>query len=180
MSDPKSSGSLGNEHRTVSTEPLPPSVLQHEEDFMSRRQQFLSDYERYNPVQNMQMLANHVFDLSDNVRELHTDFTASRRILSDNQRDFSNSLKDIGSHLDSVSHDVLEVVGDLGRVKSYLGEVDSRLGGVEGRLGGVETDLNNLRSEMQLGFQELHQDVRETKIGIQELKNMLTAMIRVS
>ena len=30
---------------------------------------FLSDYEQYNPVQNMQALANHVFDLTEAVHQ---------------------------------------------------------------------------------------------------------------
>lgn len=99
----------------------------------------------------MQMLANHVFDLSENIHDFRNDFTGSRRILSivsDNQRIVSDSIKEVGSDLGNLENEVKHDVG------------------------GLRQDLNNLKNEIQ--------NIRhETQMGIQELKNMLTIMMSV-
>lgn len=138
----------------VPTEPLPPSERRLVDEYMTRRQQFLSNYERYVPIQNMQALANHVFDLTENINHLRTDFTGSRRLLdivSNNQRDVNESIKGVAQDLEAAG-------SDLARV--------------EREVGGIHQDLNSLRYEMQ--------NIRqETQQGLQELKNMLTMMMGV-
>ncbi|RPA94416.1 hypothetical protein L873DRAFT_1792989 [Choiromyces venosus 120613-1] len=65
----------------VPTQPLPPSQLGMFEGHVARRKHFLSDYEKYTPVQNMQALANHVFGSSANVHHIGDGIGASRRML---------------------------------------------------------------------------------------------------
>ncbi|KAH0614327.1 uncharacterized protein H6S33_006213 [Morchella sextelata] len=64
------SESPSNHYSEVPTEPIPASEILRWNEHMSRRKHFLSDYERYNPVQNMHALANHVFDLSESVHSI--------------------------------------------------------------------------------------------------------------
>ena len=54
----------------VPTEHLLSSGLREFNEHMTRRSCFLWDFQRYDPVQNMQALANRVFDLSENVRRI--------------------------------------------------------------------------------------------------------------
>lgn len=149
----------------VPTEPLPPSERRLVDEYMTRRQQFLSNYERYVPIQNMQALANHVFDLTENINHMRTDFTGSRRLLdivSTNQRDVNESIKGVAQDLEAVGSDLARVGSDLARVEREVKE----------DIGGFHQDLNSLRYEMQ--------NIRqETQQGLQELKNMLTMMMGV-
>lgn len=110
----------------VPTEPLNPSERQMVQDYMSRRQHFLSDYERYNPVQNMHMLANHVFDLSENIFRLKADFTSSRRMLdivAANQRDENETIRIIGDDLNHNSANVGEMRQEVSVLKQEIGDL---------------------------------------------------------
>lgn len=96
------------------------------QDYMSRRQHFLSDYERYNPVQNMHMLANHVFDLSENIFRLKADFTSSRRMLdivAANQRDENETIRIIGDDLNHNSANVGEMRQEVSVLKQEIGDL---------------------------------------------------------
>jgi seryl-tRNA synthetase len=128
------------------------------EQYMHRRSHFLSDFERYNPVQNMQMLAHHVFELSEGVGRLKDDFTGSRRLLSivaANQREENESIRAVGE--------------DLGRVKENVSGVHSEL---KDEIGGLRGEIDQLRSEM-------HSIRQETQQGFAEIKQMLTMMVAV-
>ncbi|KAF8544724.1 hypothetical protein BDD12DRAFT_872458 [Trichophaea hybrida] len=163
---PNSTSSPGSDghYSEVPTEPLPASERQLVHEYMSRRQHFLSDFEKYNPVQNMQMLAHHVFELSEDVVRLRNDFTGSRRlleILSQNQRDVNESVRDVG-------HDLGKFGGDVGKLDEKVSLFQGR---VTDDIGGLRQDINSLRTEM-------HSIRQETQQGILELKQMLTMVIR--
>jgi uncharacterized protein YoxC len=163
-SSPISYGSPSDVYSDIATEPLPPTERQLVHEYMSRRQHFLFDYERYSPVQNMQMLANHVFELSENVHHLRGDFTGSRRVLSvvsDNQRTVSNSVKEVGQDVEVLGRDLYRVGQNVDTVKDDVG--------------GLRHELNTLRSEMH----SIRQETINTQMGIQELKNMLSMMVGV-
>ncbi|RPA92319.1 hypothetical protein L873DRAFT_1817848 [Choiromyces venosus 120613-1] len=57
-------------HSDVPTEPLSLTEQKVFEEYMARRRRFLSSYEMYPPIQNMQTLANQVFDFSEDVMSL--------------------------------------------------------------------------------------------------------------
>lgn len=99
---------------------------------MLRRRYFLSDYEKYNPVQNMHMLANHVFDLTEGILRLDNNFVGSRRMLdfvATNQRDVDESVRGVGTDLGSLREDV-----NL-----------------------LRSEVHSIRQETQQGIQELKQ-----------------------
>jgi len=129
----------------VPTEHLPPHERQMVNEQMLRRRYFLSDYEKYNPVQNIHMLASHVFDLTEGILRLDNNYAGSRRMLdfvATNQRDVDASVRAVGTDLSSVTED----------------------------LGGLKEDINFLRSEMH----SIRLETQQTQQGIQELKQMLT------
>jgi len=175
MSEPQSPASSNQSEghsSEVATEPLPESERQLVYEYMSRRQHFLSDYERYNPVQNMQMLANHVFDLSENIYRLKSDFTSSRRLLdivSANQRDGNESIMNVGNDLGRVGREVHVLKDDMHNVKDDVSGFRSQ---VTDDLGGLRQDINTLRSE-------LHAVRSETQQGLLELKQMLSMLVNV-
>ncbi|KAI5776713.1 hypothetical protein EDC01DRAFT_782818 [Geopyxis carbonaria] len=116
----------------VPTEPLNASEKQMMHDYMSRRQHFLSDYERYNPVQNMHTLANHVFDLTENIFRLKTDFQSSRRVIdivSTNQREENESIRVMGEDLGELKQEMdqfrRETQQGLDEIKSMIGAITS-------------------------------------------------------
>lgn len=170
MSNPGSpiASSPSEEYSEVPTELLSPSERQLVGEYMYRRQHFLSDYERYNPVQNMRTLANHVFDLSENIFSLRRDFDSSRRLLgivSDSQHHLNESNKGLGHGLEEVSRGVEVVSRGLEVVSSNVVR--------------IESDLNTLRSEVQSIRQETQIGIQETQQGIHEVKQMLTMMMSV-
>jgi len=143
----------------IATEPLPEHEQMQVHQYMSRRSIFLSDFERYNPVQNMQMLAHHVFELSEGVGRLKNDLTDSRRMLdfvSSNQRQHDDSIRNVGSDLDVVHHKVDHMGNALGDTRGEL----------KSDIGGLREDINSLRSEM-------HTIRQETQQGIMDLKQLL-------
>lgn len=118
----------------VPTEPLADSERQLMADYMHRRQHFLSDYERYSPVQNMHMLANHVFDLSENIfrmkSEISNNFTSSRRMLDmvvQNQREENDSMRDMGDDLGSLKQDVSSLKQEMDQMRRETQEGISEL-----------------------------------------------------
>lgn len=92
---------------------------------MTRRKHFLSDYERYNPVQNMHALANHVFDLSENVHSISNQVTVSGRTLGfvqEHTRDTSESLRSVGEELTRLKGDVEGLKGEIGELRGLFEE----------------------------------------------------------
>jgi len=176
---PTSSNQSEGHYSEVATEPLPESERQLVYEYMSRRQHFLSDYERDNPVQNMQMLANHVFDLSENIYRLKSDFTSSRRLLdivSANQRDGNESIMYVGNDLGRVGQEVHVFKEDMHNMKDDMHNMKDDVGGFRSQvtddLGGLRQDINTLRSE-------LHAVRSETQQGLLELKQMLSMLVSV-
>jgi len=152
----------------VPTEPLNSSDRQMMNEYMSRRQHFLSDYERYNPVQNMHMLANHVFDLSENIFRLKNDVTSSRRMLdlvSSNQRECNDSVREVGEDLGLARGDIELVRGDIDVIRGDM--VTTR------------DDVHVLRRDVAVLKQEMDDMRRETQQGIAELKNMIAMLVQV-
>ncbi|KAI5846702.1 hypothetical protein BZA05DRAFT_406350 [Tricharina praecox] len=146
----------------IATEPLPENEQLQIHDYMNRRSIFLSDFERYNPVQNMQMLAHHVFELSEGVGRMKNDLTESRRMVgfvSDNQRQHDTSIRHVGSDLNVVHHKVDTVGNALGETRAEL----------KNDIGGLREDINSLRSEM-------HSIRQETQQGIMDLKQLLMSL----
>jgi len=137
----------------VPTEQLLPHERQVVSEQMLRRRYFLSDYEKYNPVQNIRMLASHIFELSEGVMRLDNRYTGSRRMLdfvATNQRDVDASVRAVGTDLGMLD----------GKMSSYQTSVSDDIGG-------LREDINVLRTEM-------HSIRQETQQGIQELKQLLT------
>jgi len=117
---PSYSPSDSTSYSEVPTEPLGSSERQLVHEYMSRRQHFLSDYERYNPVQNMHMLANHVFDLSENIFRLRGHFTSSRRMLdivAANQRDENESIRAVGDDLTATREDLSSLKREMDEMR---------------------------------------------------------------
>ncbi|RPA90960.1 hypothetical protein L873DRAFT_1838830 [Choiromyces venosus 120613-1] len=93
-------------HSKVPNTPISLAEQKVFEEYMVRRRRFLSDYETYRPVQNMQTLANQVFDFSENVHSLsvkvshiENNVAESRRMLDmvvTQQRDGEKNLSKIG------------------------------------------------------------------------------------
>ncbi|RPA95398.1 hypothetical protein L873DRAFT_1829843 [Choiromyces venosus 120613-1] len=121
-SSPRSDTS-SHQYSEVATEPLPPSELRMFNEHMTRRKHFLSDYERYNPIQNMQALANHVFDLSENVHRVGDEVAVSRRMLDM-----------VGSHQREGNHN-LRIIGE-----DVIG-LERRFTGLETKFTGLETNI---------------------------------------
>jgi hypothetical protein len=104
---------------------------------MTRRKHFLSDFERYNPVQNMHALANHVFDLSENVHRVGDEVAVSRRMLdmvASHQRDGNHNLRIIGE----------DVIG-----------LEKRFGILEKEIGQLKGRVEETHRETQQGFAEI-------------------------
>lgn len=119
---------------------------------MTRRKHFLSDFERYNPVQNMHALANHVFDLSENVHRVGDEVAVSRRMLDmvgNHQREGNHNLRIIGE----------DVIG-LERKFTVLERSNEVL----------RQEIGQLRGRVE----ETH---RETQQGFAEIKGMLMALV---
>lgn len=152
---PASTASLPD---TVPTEPLNPSERQVVHEYMERRQHFLSDYERYNPVQNMHMLANHVFDLSENINTLKRDVATSRRTLdfvSDNQRELSSSMRVMGEDLGNVKEEVGKLRNELTETRNELTETRNELHMLREDVNVLKRDMVEMRREQQSNFNEL-------------------------
>lgn len=148
----------------VPTEHQPPHERQMVNDRMLRRRYFLSDYEKYNPVQNMHMLANHVFDLTEGILRLDNNFAGSRRMLdfvATNQRDVDASVRAVGNDLSMFQ-------------ASFADETQAFKGSVTEDIGGLREDINFLRSEMQ----SIRRETQQTQQGIQELKQLLMTAVR--
>jgi len=134
-SSPRSETS--HQYSEVPTEPLPPSELRVFNEHMTRRKHFLSDFERYNPVQNMHALANHVFDLSENVHRVGDEVATSRRMLDivgSNQREGNHNLRIIGE----------DVIG-----------LEKRFGILEKEIGQLRGRVEETHRETQQGFAEI-------------------------
>jgi len=113
---------------TVPTEPLNASERRLVDNYMSHRQQFMSDFERYNPVQNLSVLASHVFDVSHNIRQLNSEFDSSRRlmnIISENQRSENESLRGLGEDTTSLKDDVYELKKEVGELRGMFKEIQA-------------------------------------------------------
>jgi ubiquinone biosynthesis protein UbiJ len=133
---------------------------------MTRRKHFLSDYERYNPVQNMHALANHVFDLSENVHRISGEVAVSRRMLSivgENGRDANEQLRVIGEDV-SLSRREMSVL-------KY--EVD----GIKGEVDSLKADVEGLKGMMEINRREIGDLRRETQQGFAELKGMIAMLV---
>lgn len=150
----------------IATEPVSEHRRLEVSEYMSRRAIFLSDFERYNPVQNMQMLAHHVFELSEGVGRMNNDLTDSRRMLdfvSSNQREHDSSIRNVGTDLDVVHHKV----DHMGHSVDSMGNsLEDTRGELKNDIGGLREDINSLRSEM-------HSIRQETQQGIMDLKQLL-------
>ncbi|RPA94205.1 hypothetical protein L873DRAFT_1793111 [Choiromyces venosus 120613-1] len=100
------------------------------EGHMESRKHFLSDHEKYNPVENTQALANHVFDLSEHVHHIGDKVGASHHMLEmavTCQRDGENNLRIIGD----------DAIG-----------LKTQCAVLQPRNGGLREDMGQLREEM--------------------------------
>ncbi|RPB08402.1 hypothetical protein P167DRAFT_539340 [Morchella conica CCBAS932] len=119
------SESPSNHYSEVPTEPIPASEILRWNEHMTRRKHFLSDYERYNPVQNMHALANHVFDLSESVHSISDQVAVSGRTLGfvqEHTRDTSESLRSVGEELTRLKGDVEGLKGEIGELRGLFEE----------------------------------------------------------
>jgi len=141
----------------VPTEPMPPQDQHLVREHMARQRQFLSDYERYNPVQNMHMLANHVFGLSEQILELNgsmgslngnmnslkADSTSSRRLIdlvSANQHEANGSIRELGDDVTATKADIKDLRKEVGELKRSFEESRQE----------TQDGLNELKSMLSL------------------------------
>jgi len=181
---PTSTASLPD---TVPTEPLNASERQVVHEYMERRQHFLSDYERYNPVQNMHMLANHVFDLSENINTLKRDVATSRRTLdfvSDNQRELNSSMRAIGEDVERLAHGHGELRSEMGWMKDEMGYMKEEMGQMRGDISRIDSTLTETRHELHMLREDvnvLKRDMvemrREQQSNFNELKGMISLIL---
>lgn len=106
-------------------------------EHMTRRKHFLSDFERYNPVQNMHALANHVFDLSENVHRVGDEVAVSRRMLDM-----------VGSHQREGNHNLRIIGEDVIGLEKRFGILEKEIGQLRGR-------VEETHRETQQGFAEI-------------------------
>lgn len=107
---------------------------------MTRRSRFLSDYQRYDPVQNMQALANHVFDLSENVRRMGLESSETSRMLKivgDNQREGNQTLQVLGGEVAGLEKKV------IGLDKKVIG-LDEKVIGLDKKVIGLNKRVTRL------------------------------------
>jgi len=73
----------------------------------------------------MHMLANHVFDLSENIFRLKGDFTASRRMLdivAANQREENETMRVMGDHVSVINEDLSATKAAVQDMKQEMDE----------------------------------------------------------
>jgi len=150
---------ISHQNSEVPTEPITQSELRLFTEHLTRRKRFLSDYEQYNPVQNMQALANHVFDLTETVHHVSGEVTDSRRMIDlvrDNQREGNESLRLIG--------------GEMERLGGHVGMLEKKVDMLEESTEVLRNDISELRGRVE----ENH---RETQQGFAEIKSILMALV---
>jgi hypothetical protein len=157
MSERSNSPVDSSPYSEVPTEPLPPNDALQMQQYMTRRSHFLSDFEAYSPVRNMQMLAHHVFELSEGVGRLQVgvgrlndDHTSSRRqfsIMAANQRDTSESIMGLAQDMEQVK----------GGVEGVRTELKGDIGGLRGEIDALRSEMHNIRQETQQNFAEIKQ-----------------------
>ena len=122
---------------------------------MNHRRYFSSSYEQYDPAQNMHMLANHAFKLSEGILKLNDDFAESHRMLGF-----------------AWLHRILDFVA------TNRCDVDASVRAVGTDFGDLREDINVLQTEVHSVRTEVHSVCQETQQGIQELKQLAMIAVR--
>lgn len=177
---PTSSDGSSNHQSEVPTEPLPASEILRWNDHMTRRKHFLSDYERYNPVQNMHALANHVFDLSENVHRISDEVAVSRRMLgmvSDSSREANEQLRVIGEEVSLSRREMSVLKYEFDGIKGDVDSLKMDVGGLRADVEGLKIDVEGLRGMMEVNRREIGDLRRETQQGFAELKGMIAMLV---
>lgn len=151
------------EYSEVPTVPLNPAEHRLIQDYMTRRQHFLSDYERYNPVQNMHALANHVFDLTEGIYAMKDQIGDVRSIVKEEMVPFENEVARQGRLIDFVSSQQKELgegMKGLGKEVETMGSEVTGMGitvsGLGQKVGNVEQQLGNLGHTVGTMGQEIN------------------------
>lgn len=132
----------------VPTEIIPVHEVQQHTSDIHRRQMFLSDFTQYHPVQNMNALADHVFNLSENIVHLRSQVKEDFGIIRD---EFTTQKRMLGL--------VSDTVKDCNKYNRHIGEDVTSL----------KQDIDSLRSEMRMIREE-------TQSSLQELKQLMMAI----
>lgn len=147
---------------------------------MTRRKHFLSDYERYNPVQNMHALANHVFDLSENVHRISDEVAVSRRMLGmvgDSSREANEQLRVIGEEVSLSRREMSVLKYEFDGIKGDVDSLKMDVGGLRADVEGLKIDVEGLRGMMEVNRREIGDLRRETQQGFAELKGMIAMLV---
>ncbi|RPB04981.1 hypothetical protein L873DRAFT_1798398 [Choiromyces venosus 120613-1] len=164
----------------VPTEPLSLAELRRVEEYTVRRMRFLSDYERYDPVRNMQTLANQVFDLSEKV--IHG---LSENVRIGDEVSESRLMLDMAVTCQYMGENNLRIIGDdviglkanlalLEQSNEVLRVDIERLNGVlREEIGQLREDMGQLKGRVEENHRENQQCFVELRQGFAELKGMM-------
>lgn len=121
----------------------------------------------------MHMLANHVFDLSENIDALKRDVATSRRTLdfvSDNQREMSTSMRAMGEDMEHLGGGFKVMRENQIRLEGTVERLDTTLAETRNELNMLREDVNVLKRDMV----EMR---REQQSNFNELKGMISLML---
>lgn len=189
------SGTSPHSQSEVPTEPLPSSELREFNEHMTRRSRFLSDFQRYDLVQNMQVLANHVFDLSENVRRMGNESSETSRMLKivgDHQREGNQTLQVMGGEVAGLDKRVTRLerrFGALGKkvvrlerrvigLKRRFAIIGKKVVGLERRVIKLEKRFRTIEKEIEQLGERVDENHRETQQGFTDVKEMLMTLMR--
>ncbi|KAA8912334.1 hypothetical protein FN846DRAFT_325068 [Sphaerosporella brunnea] len=192
MSERSNSPSESSPYSEVPTEPLPPRDHLQMQQYMLRRSHFLSDYEAYNPVQNMRMLAHHVFELSEGVGKLSggverlhsglsrlSDESDSMRrqfsFFTENQHEARESIRAIAQDMEAIGSDMAEVTNGVVAVRNELkqdigdvrNELKQDIGDVRNEL---KQDIGNVRNELKADIGGLRGEIETLRSEMHNIR----------
>lgn len=180
----------------VPTVPLNQAETRLINDYMTRRQLFLSDYERYNPVQNMTQLANHVFELSEHIIKMKDTVDnvggmikeEIRPVVAENQRvgrlfeyvkreqeEMGAGLKDVGGDVEQVGADVDGLKEDVAGLKKDVEGLKRDVVGLKDDFGAFKTSVDKRMGAME---NEIGAIRSEMNSGFAQIRDLLIANLR--
>ncbi|PUU73921.1 hypothetical protein B9Z19DRAFT_1134191 [Tuber borchii] len=191
-SQPSSQPSGTNPHSQseVPTEPLPSSELREFNERMTRRSRFLSDFQRYDPVQNMQALANHVFDLSENVRRMgHESSEASRsggvvaglekKVIGLNGKvnGLNGKVTGLERRFGAIGKKVIRLERRVIGLKRRFATIGKKVVGLERRIIKLERRFRTIGKEVEQLVERVDRNHRETQQDFTDVKEMLMTLM---
>lgn len=182
MSIPDSPTYSPSETSEVPTVPLNQAETRLIHDYMTRRQHFLSDYERYNPVQNMHALANHVFDLTEGIYTMKDDLGAVKNetartgrlidFLNGQHQEQNGNIMGMGQDMVAMKGDIVNLRGDMEIMKGDMNFMRNDVEGLKTEVQGMKQDIDGLKTDVE----GLKQDVSGLKSDVSGLKSEVSSL----